>query len=63
MFRVSGKVKLPISTMSHIRAIATLKIQLGEFVNVPVSSDMLQLPLPQPSHIGVLKSKPQVGST
>ncbi|KAF6148135.1 hypothetical protein GIB67_011910 [Kingdonia uniflora] len=75
MFRGLGKVKLSISTMSRIRAaaekdakntvqaIATLKNQLGEFVNVTVSSSTLQLPLPQLSPLGVLESNPQVGST
>ncbi|KAF6146966.1 hypothetical protein GIB67_036685 [Kingdonia uniflora] len=75
MLRVSGKVKLSISTMSRIRvatekntkktaqAIVTFKNQLSEFVNVVVSSGALQLPLPQPSPQGVLESNPQVGST
>ncbi|KAF6164847.1 hypothetical protein GIB67_017050, partial [Kingdonia uniflora] len=75
MFRVSGKFKLSISTMSPIRAaadkdvkntaqaITTLKNKLGEFVNVALRSGTLLLPLPQPSPLGVLVSNPQVEST
>ncbi|KAF6156085.1 hypothetical protein GIB67_007460 [Kingdonia uniflora] len=49
--------------MNTAQAIATLKNQLGEFVNITVSSGTLQLPLPQPSPQGALESNPQVGST
>ncbi|KAF6160965.1 hypothetical protein GIB67_007606 [Kingdonia uniflora] len=75
MFRVSEKVKLSISTMSRIRAaaekdtkktaqaIAIFKNQLNKFVNVVVSFGALKLPIPQPSPLGALESKPLVGST